>query len=117
MEVRLLCCVFSCVLFFSHFCFSQDQRVICEEKLEALINVNEVKCEEERCPTFLRENSEKEVLQALYSKEKVMEFTALVKERGAASAHIHPFKNYLYYGNKKDLEIKEKFVKMKLHSI
>jgi len=117
MEVRSLCCVFSCVLFFSHFGFSQDQRVICEEKLEALINVNEVKCEEGGCPYFIRENSKNEVLQALYSKERVMEFTALVKERGATSAHILPFGKYLYYGEKKDLEKKNKFVNIKLRSL
>jgi len=117
MKVRSLCCVFSCVLFFSHFGYSQDQRVICEEKLEALINVNEVKCEEGRCPYFIRENEKNEVLQALYSKEKVMEFTALIKERGAASAHILPFGKYLYYGNRKDLENKEKFVSIKFSSL
>src|SRR3989338_5027489 len=102
MEVRSLCCVFSCVLFFSHFGFSQDQRVICEEKLEALINVNEVKCEEGGCPYFIRENSKNEVLQALYSKERVMEFTALVKERGATSAHILPFGRNFYNEGKKN---------------
>ena len=118
MKVRSLCCVLSFFLFFSHLGFSQDQKVICGEKLEALINVKEMRCEEGSCPDFTRENEKKEILQALYNKEKIKELQDLVKARGVVSGSgVYQVGKYLYYGKKEDFENKNKFVNIKLVSL